>query len=59
VLVVCGTSDGEMFAEWTSYPQVPLSAGANFAVSEQNVLCYTVTINGALYKVQVTLGDLP
>ena len=58
VMVLCGVSKGTYFQEWTSYPQVPLKAGSSFEDSEQNVFSYIVTINGVLYKVDVSFGDV-
>ena len=57
VVVLCGFDNGTYFQEWTSYPQVPLTAGSSFEDSEQNVFSYMVTINGVLYKIDVSLGD--
>ena len=59
VLVVCGLNGAQYFQEWTAYPQVPLTAGANFDGSEQNVFSYLVTIGGVLYRLDLSLGDLP
>jgi len=59
VIVLCGfLNNGTYFQEWTSYPQVPLKAGSSFEDSEQNVFSYLVTINGVLYKVDVSFGDV-
>jgi hypothetical protein len=58
VVVVQGSQSGTDVLDWTPYPQVPLSAGANFANSETNVYVYYVTINGALYKLTLRLGDV-
>jgi len=58
VLILCGFNNGTYFQEWTSYPQVPLNAGSNFKDSEQNIFSYIVTINGVLYKVDVSFGDV-
>jgi len=58
VIVVSGYSNGDYFQEWTSYPQVPLKVGSSFENSEQNVFSYIVTINGALYKVDLSFGDV-
>jgi hypothetical protein len=58
VIVLCGYNNGAYFQEWTSYPQVPLTAGSSFEDSEQNVFSYIVTINGVLYKVDVSFGDV-
>jgi hypothetical protein len=59
VLVVCGSNGGQYFQEWTTYPQVPLKAGANFVGSEQNVFSYVVMVDGVLYRFNLSLGDLP
>ncbi|MCW3982997.1 MAG: hypothetical protein NWE96_03265 [Candidatus Bathyarchaeota archaeon] len=58
VMIVCGEVEGQYFQEWTSYPQIPLSVGSSFANSERNVFSYMVTVNGVLYKLDVSLGDL-
>jgi hypothetical protein len=58
VLVAAGQISGQPMEEWTSYPQVPLTAGSSFANSERNVYSYVVTINGVLYKLDVTLGGV-
>jgi hypothetical protein len=59
VIVLCGSlNNGAYFQEWASYPQVPLKAGSSFEDSEQNVFSYIVTINGVLYKVDVSFGDV-
>jgi hypothetical protein len=58
VLVLCCFSNGVYFQEWTSYPQIPLKAGSSFTGSEQNVFSYMATINGVLYKVNVSFGDV-
>ena len=59
VLVVCCLNGTEYFQEWTAYPQVPLKAGADFEGSEQNVFSYMVTVGGVLYRLDLSLGDLP
>ena len=59
ILVVCGVNGAEYFQEWTAYPQIPLQAGADFEGSEQNIFSYIVTINGVLYRLDLSLGDLP
>ena len=59
VLVVCGLNGAAYFQEWTAYPQVPLKAGSSFEGSEQNVFSYIVTIDGVLYRLDLSLGDLP
>jgi hypothetical protein len=58
VIVACGQSGAQPIEEWTSYPQVPLTTGSSFANSERDVFPYMVTIDGVLYKLQVTLGDI-
>jgi hypothetical protein len=59
VLVICALNGGQYFQEWTAYPQVPLEAGANFEGSEQNVFSYIVTVDGVLYRLNISLGDPP
>ena len=58
VLVAQGSNGTVQFNEWTAYPQVPLDFGADFSHSETNVFTYTVTINGALYKLTLRFGDV-
>jgi hypothetical protein len=59
VLVVFGLNGTVNFQDWTSYPQVPLTVGANFEDSEKNVFSYMVTIGGVLYRLDLSFGDLP
>ena len=59
VIVVGGFNGAPYFQEWTAYPQVPLNVGANFVGSEQNLFSYIVTVNGVLYRLDLSLGDLP
>jgi len=59
VLLVCGFNGTSHFQEWTAYPQVPLKIGATFEGSEQNIFSYVVTINSVLYRLDLSLGDLP
>ena len=58
VLVANGVSQTVAFVEWTSYPNVPLSFGSEFANTGQNAFVYTVTVNDVLYKLTVTLGEI-
>jgi hypothetical protein len=58
ILVAQGINGTTHFAEWTSYPHVPLETGANFEHSEQNVFTYTVIIKDALYKLTLRFGDV-
>lgn len=57
VLVLTGFNGTESFAEWTTYPQVPLDMGVNFdsLTSNGNVASFTyiVTINSALYMLKI------
>ena len=59
VLVVCGSNGTDQFQEWTAYPQVPLRISANFEGSEQNIFSYIVLVNGVLFRLDLSLGDLP
>lgn len=57
VLVACG-DNGVYVQEWTSYPQVPLSTGSSFTNQERHVFTYLVTVEGVLYQVEISLGDI-
>lgn len=58
VLVACGQNGSSYLQEWASYPQVPLDAGSTFPNSERNIYGYLVTVEGILYRVEVSLGDI-
>jgi hypothetical protein len=58
VLVACGQNGSSYFQEWTSYPQVPLDSGSTFPNSERNVFGSLVTVEGVLYRVEISLGDI-
>jgi hypothetical protein len=58
ILVACGLNSTDYFEEWTSYPQIPLTAGSAFEYSEKNIFSYMVTVNGVLYQLEVSLGDI-
>jgi hypothetical protein len=54
VLVVTGFNGSSSFAEWASYPQLPLTFGADFeddAEKSSVSFTYVVTINSALYEI--------
>jgi len=56
IIVVEGVENNSYFQQWVSYPEVPFTAGSNFSGSGQNVFSYDVTINGVLYKLEISLG---
>jgi hypothetical protein len=60
LLVATGWNSTVFFTEWTTYPQIPLKIGANFAGTSalSNIFAYTyiVTIRSALYECTVWLG---
>jgi hypothetical protein len=58
VLVVQGLNGTENLLEWTSYPQLPVDAGADFSDSETNLFVYPVTVKGTLYKLILYFGDV-
>jgi len=58
VLAAVGSVDGVSFVEWTAYPMVPFTSGADFSTSEANVFVYTVTVNGAFYRLTLRFGDV-
>ncbi len=58
VLVACGNNNSAYLQEWTSYPQVPLKAGSAFTNSARNIYNYLVTVEGVLYRAEISLGDI-
>jgi hypothetical protein len=58
VLFACGRNGAQYIEEWTSYPQVPLTAGSTFPNSERNVFSYLATVEGVLYRIEISLGDI-
>jgi hypothetical protein len=58
IIVVSGLDGSAYFQQWVAYPQIPLRAGSSFAGSEQNVFSYVVTVNGVLYKAELSFGDV-
>lgn len=60
LLVITGLNGSSSFAEWSSYPQVPLVIGANFDASDGGAkivsLSHIVTINSAMYEVATKWG---
>jgi hypothetical protein len=59
VIVACGLNSSTYLQEWTSYPQIPFTAGSSFNGSEKNVFTYVVTIKENLYKLDISFGDVP
>jgi len=55
LLVITGINQSSSFAEWSSYPQVPLQIGADFDESDNGAktvsFSHIVTINEALYEI--------
>jgi hypothetical protein len=62
VLVLTGFDGATSFAEWVTYPQVPLEVGANFSESTAGsrivVQNHIAAIDSALYEVVTMWGDL-
>jgi hypothetical protein len=56
IMAVDGVENGTYFQQWVSYPQVPFYTGSDFSGSGQNVFSYDVTINGVLYRLEISLG---
>lgn len=58
ILVLYGNNVSTSFAEWTTYPQVPLEIGADFSDlntrSKAVALTYIVSINSVLYESVIT-----
>jgi len=57
IIVITGSNGSSSFAEWVSYPQLPIEMGADLsgldAASKITSLTYTVTINFALYEFNI------
>jgi hypothetical protein len=57
IIVITGSNGLSSFAEWASYPQLPLEMGANLSgldpASKIVSLTYTVTIKFALYEFNI------
>jgi len=55
LLVITGINQSSSFAEWSSYPQVPLETGADFDKLDNGAktvsFSHIVTINSALYEI--------
>jgi hypothetical protein len=62
ILVLTGFNGTKSFAEWVSYPQIPLDIGVNFdsSTSKRSVASFTyiVTINVALYELQIKCREV-
>jgi len=63
ILVLTGLNGTASFAEWVAYPQVPLEIGVNFDAStflgsSVASFSYLVTINGALYELQIKCREV-
>lgn len=60
LLVITGLNQSSSFAEWSSYPQVPLETGADFDESDNGAkavsFSHIVTINSALYEIITKWG---
>jgi len=63
LLVLTGLNESSSFAEWSSYPQVPLEIGADFDNSDTQAktvsFSHIVTINLAMYEVVTKWGGTP
>jgi len=60
IIVLTGNNGSTSFAEWVTYPQLPIQVGANFNESIAGAkiisLSHVVTINHALYEVVTKWG---
>jgi len=63
LLVITGRNESSTFAEWSSYPQVPLEIGADFDTLDTGAKIVSfsqiVTINSALYEIVTKWGGTP
>jgi len=61
VLVVTGFNQSISFAEWVTYPPLPLDFGSDFMEKHDPMnslsLHFLVNINSALYECEITLGE--
>ena len=57
VLVLTGVNGSTYWAEWTTYPQIPLVVGADMSdsrlVSDVALVSYLIEVKGALYRFEV------
>jgi hypothetical protein len=57
ILTLTGVNGSDYWAEWVSYPQVPLEMGADmsddYVVSDVNLVSNTVDIKGGLYRFEI------
>jgi hypothetical protein len=58
ILMVQSKNGSISYNDWTAYPEVPLSFGADFSHSEINAFIYPVIINNVLYKLTLLFGDV-
>jgi len=62
IMVLTGQNGSASFAEWVSYPQLPLQVGVDFSesVAGAKIVSFSsvVTVNSALYEVVTTWGGL-
>jgi hypothetical protein len=58
ILVLTGFNGTSSFAEWVSYPQLPLEIGANLSESSVVSFTYIVTINLAFYDLTIKCGGV-
>jgi len=60
LLVITGLNASSSFAEWVSYPQLPLEIGADFDQSDNGAktisFSHIMTINSALYEIVTKWG---
>jgi hypothetical protein len=58
ILVARGTNNSVFFEEWVAYPQIPMQIGSSFENSATNIFSYLVTVDGVLYRLELSLGDV-
>lgn len=58
VLIVSGSSNSSYFTEWTSYPQIPFEAGADFKNAESYSYSYIVTVKNVLCRLTLRFGGI-
>jgi hypothetical protein len=58
ILVITGFNGTSSFAEWVSYPQLPLETGADLSKSNVFSFTYIVSINYVLYDLTIKCGGM-
>jgi len=58
VLIASGSNNSSYFTEWTSYPQIPFEAGADFKNAESYSYSYIVIVKNVLCRLTLRFGGM-